>query len=101
MGNLELRIVELLLRWTLHRSSVASASTMGMEDPEGWIVLGRWIAAMLKNMRRAKVTNGKLALAGRGKEGVRDGMGSSWVDSVGMRAAITTRTGAFDDDDDE
>ena len=40
IGNLaaEVRIelqLELLLRWTLHRSFVASALAMGMEDPEG------------------------------------------------------------------
>ena len=90
MVNLELQIVELLLRWT--PSSFVFCFCFGDGN-------GRWIAAMLKNMGRAKVTDGKLALAGRGKEGVRDGMGSSWVDSVGMRAAITTRTGAFDDDE--
>jgi hypothetical protein len=40
---------------------------------------------------RAKVRDGELVLAGRGKEDIKDGMSLSWVwvDLVGMRTAIT------------
>ena len=40
--RIELLQLELLLVVPLHRSSVASALALGMEDPEGWIVLGVW-----------------------------------------------------------